>query len=352
VIATSGRMLAKKLKQAGYRPLVIDLFADQDTSQIADDIRMVHSLAVEDIASAIEELRQLYPVKDVVYGSGFEKQLPSLFFLQKKINLLGNTPEIFKKIQDKEALFETLRKYQIRFPGVSFSRPGSGAWLFKPIQSEGGHGVSFNKHDNVSFQQGYWQQFQPGEGMSATFVADGKCAEIIGFNQQWSINLGSGQEFLFSGVCNQPGISAKNKKIISEWMATLVAHFELKGLNGIDFLVHKDQCYFLEINPRPTASVELYPADLVFMHAENSVKKILTQKLCYGYQVIYAKADCSVPDMIDWPVWVQDRPKCNTIVGKHQPLCSIFASAPKSSQTLSVLASRQKIVENLFQQET
>ncbi len=345
-------MLAKKLDQAGFQPLVIDLFADQDTRQVACDLRKVDSLAVEEIDPVINDLERLYSVKDVVYGSGFEKQIHSLFFLQKKLNLRGNTPEVFKKTQDKIGLFEVLSKYNISFPEVSFSRPDSGIWLFKPLQGEGGCGVFVDKFDDSSNQEGYWQQYQPGEVMSAIFLADGKGAEIIGFNWQWSVNLGRGQEFVFSGVCNQARISINNQQMIAEWVATLTAHFELRGLNGIDFIVSRNQCYFLEINPRPTASVELYSANLVAVHAGLASRKNILRVQCQGYQVIYAKADYRVPDMIDWPLWVQDRPKCNTIITKFQPVCSVVASGVDSDQVLSLLATRQKIVENIFQKET
>jgi len=352
VIAASGRMLAKQLQQAGFRPLVIDLFADQDTCQIADDIRKVHALTVEEISPAIDELQRIYPVKNVIYGSGFEKHPQTLFFLQDKFNLLGNAPEVFKKAQDKAGLFEVLSKQNIRFPEVSFSRPDSGGWLFKPFQSEGGCGIFVDNFDDNHHQQGYWQQYQPGEVVSAVFFADGKNAEIIGFNRQWSIKLERGQEFVFSGVCNQAEISAKIQRIIAEWVAALTAHFGLKGINGIDFIVHQNQCYFLEINPRPTASVELYPAELVAAHAGWWSKKTIVRNQISGYQIIYAKADCRIPEKIEWSRWVQDRPKCNTIIHKYQPLCSIIASGVDSDQVLSVLAARQKIVENIFQKET
>ncbi len=352
VIATSGRMLAKKLDQLGFKPLVIDIFADQDTCQYACDIRKVQSLAVKEISLAIHELQQLYTINDVVYGSGFEKQVSSLFFLQKQLNLFGNTPEVFKKTQDKPALFEILNKHNFRFPEVSFSRPESGVWLFKPCYSEGGLGIFEDKFEGGSFQQGYWQQYQSGEVMSVVFIADGKHADIMGFNRQWSINLGKGQEYVFSGVCNQARVIQNIQQKIAEWVAVLTAQFELKGLNGIDFIVHQDECYFLEINPRPIASVELYPADLVAAHLGMSSKINSNQKRCQGYQVIYAKADCWIPEQIKWPQWLQDRPKCNTIIYKYQPLCSIIASGVNSDQVLSELAARQKIVENIFQKET
>ena len=56
--------------------------------------------------------------------------------------------------------------------------------------------------------------------------------------------------------------------MITGWLKQLVPVFALKGLNSLDF-IHADDCsYVLEINPRPSASMQLYDEDLLNRHIQ------------------------------------------------------------------------------------
>lgn len=343
-------MLAQQARQSGFYPLVIDLFADQDTFEISEQVRQVESLTSKDLSLAIDELIKLYPIHDVVYGSGFEKNSQSLFFLQEKLNLLGNSPEVFANIQDKSKLFDFLLENNIPFPDVCFSRPETGKWLIKPQESEGGLGICHDNGCGVVGNTNYWQRYLDGKSMSALFLADGKKADIIGFNRQWTVSHADGQAFVFSGIHNYASLVDQNKHIIVDWLAKLVPHFGLRGLNSVDFILHQGRCYFLEINPRPTASIELYDADLFAAHICSSLghemKINVNQQHHKGYQVIYVASDFHVPEDIIWPEWSQDRPKSGAIIRKQQPVCSIIASGESSQQVLAKLNTRQSLIEN------
>ena len=343
-------MLAQLARRAGFCPLVIDLFADQDTFEIAEQVRQVESFTRKDLDLAFEDLTKLYPVHEVVCGSGFEKNSQSLFFLQEKMNLLGNSPEVFARVQDKSNLFNFLLENNITFPDVQFSRPESGKWLIKPLQSEGGFGICHDNGRGIAGNSNYWQRYLEGESMSALFIANGKKADIIGFNRQWTVSHSDGQAFVFSGIHNCVFLSDLNERIIAEWLAKLVPHFGLRGLNSVDFILHQEHCYFLEINPRPTASIELYDANLFGAHVRGSLGQEIDinvdQQDHKGYQIIYAASDFQVPVDIIWPGWSQDRPKAGALIRKQQPVCSIIANGESSQRVLSKLRTRQLVIEN------
>ncbi len=343
-------MLAQQARQAGFCPLVIDLFADLDTLEIAEQVRRVESLTIKELDLAVDDLTNSYPVHDGVYGSGFEKNIQSLFFLQEKINLLGNSPEVFAKVQDKPYLFNFLSENNIPFPDVNFSRPNPGEWLIKPLQSEGGFGIRHENSCRIVDSRHYWQRYLEGKPMSALFIADGEKVEIIGFNRQWTASHSDGQAFVFSGIHNHASLSDYNKGIITGWLAKLVAHFGLRGMNSIDFILHQEQCFFLEINPRPTASIELYDASWFSAHVSSSVGQEIgvnvDQQEYKAYKIIYAESDVRIPKDIIWPEWSQDRPKAGAIIRKQLPICSIIANGESSLQVLSKLRTRQLAIEN------
>jgi predicted ATP-grasp superfamily ATP-dependent carboligase len=343
-------MLAKMARSAGFCPLVIDVFADQDTIEIAEEVRQVESFTSKDLDLAIDDLTKLYPVNDVVYGSGFNKNIQGLFFLQEKINLLGNSPEVFAKVQDVLNLFLFLSDNNITFPEVSFTQPVSGKWLIKPCQSEGGFGIYHENGLSTVDRNSYWQRYLQGKPMSALFIADGKNADILGFNCQWTVSHAKGLAFIFSGIHSHASLSDTNKKNIEDWLVKLVPHLGLHGLNSIDFILYREQCYFLEINPRPPASVELFDTDLLTAHIESIQGQLLdvafAKQVHKGYQIIYAQNNVQIPEGFIWPEWSQDRPKSSSIIRKQQPVCSIIASGESSQQVLSKLAQRQKIIEN------
>jgi methenyltetrahydromethanopterin cyclohydrolase len=304
---------------------------------------------------AVDDLTKLYPVYDVVYGSGFENNIQSLFFLQEKLNLLGNSPEVFRNVQHKSNLFNFLLENNILFPEVHFSRPELGKWLIKPLQSEGGFGIRHENGHGIVDKKNYWQRYLEGKSMSVLFIADGEKAEILGFNKQWTVSHSNGQAFVFSGIHNYASLSDLNKRTVADWLAKLVSHFGLRGLSSVDFILHQKHCYFLEINPRPTASIELYDANVFTAHVSSSLGQevvINADKQSHkGYQIIYAESDFQIPEDIIWPEWSQDRPKSGAIIREQQPVCSIIANGESSQQVLAKLKTRQSLIENTIKQD-
>ena len=279
IVASSGRMLAQSAKNAGLKPLVIDLFVDLDTQGYAEDCRQVRSLAEQDLAPAVDYFVERYAVTHVIYGSGFECYPESLYYLNSRLIMLGNHPDTFIRQQDKQAFFSTLDELNIPYPEVAFSAPayfdhGCDDWLLKPMQGQGGVGIKRYHGDDVAKASGYWQKFQAGTPHSVLFLADGQRVQVIGFNTQWPIRLSETQEFVFSGVINNADLAYAHKALITDWLNQMVPVFGLKGLNSLDFIHAAGCCYVLEINPRPPASMQLYDQDLLVGHIQVCVGSV------------------------------------------------------------------------------
>ena len=93
--------------------------------------------------------------------------------------------------------------------------------------------------------------------MSATFVANGRDAVVLGINQQLVQRIGA-RPFVFCGVVGPVPMEAALTQRIEQAVRALAAEFELRGLGSLDFMLDGDAFAVLEVNPRPPASVALY----------------------------------------------------------------------------------------------
>ncbi len=354
IVAGSGRMLAQAAKNAGLKPLVIDLFADLDTQVYAKDFRQIKSLAEPDLAPAVDYFVERYAVGHIIYGSGFECHPESLRYLNSRLIMLGNDPDVFARQLDKPAFFAMLDQLNIPYPEVTFNTPDcADDWLLKPMRGQGGFGIKRYHADDDTAALVYWQKFQAGTPHSVLFLADGQQVQVVGFNTQWPVRLSETQEFAFSGVINSVNLSDAHKAKITDWLKQMVPAFGLKGLNSLDF-IHADDCsYVLEINPRPSASMQLYDQDLLIRHikacvgtASVALSSIVGPLQQIGYQIVYADHDLVIPDRFEWPLWCMDLPKSGNMCRAGQPLCSIIAHQKNLLSVVEQLLTKQQLIIN------
>lgn len=343
IIAQSGRMLANAAKQAGYQPLVIDLFADQDTAEIAVQLWQVDDLSLVSIQAIIPTILLKYKVAALIYGSGMESQPETLSYLAQFFKVFGNIATTCQQFNNKKNFFNQLGKLAIRYPEVRFSLPhDKTGWLIKPIQHIGGKGISHC--DRVATENEYYQRFYTGQSGSVLFSSDGLHFDLIGWQRQWSRTA---DDFSFAGIIQNCILPLETQQEVLLWLAKLVAEYELKGLASLDFIWNGQHCYFLEINPRPPASMMLYPElDLLTAHITGKLEPQQLDKSIRALQIVYARQDCSIPENIKWPQWSCDHPQIASNIPANAPICSIIAQEKTVGQTLDSLLSRQQFIEN------
>jgi methenyltetrahydromethanopterin cyclohydrolase len=360
-------MLAQAAHNAGFKPLVIDVFGDLDTQQYATDFKYLSALTIEHLTPALDYFVKHYGVTQVVYGSGFEQHSDSLRYLASHFNLLGNSPETFDLLHDKPRFFATLKQLNIPYPETVFAPPdNTDNWLIKPLRGQGGVGIQRFRNSSQDLPTDvYWQKYQAGTQHSVLFLANGQHLQIIGFNTQWTVHdysfpraaweCSNGAPrpmemdgFIFAGIINHCPLADSHKAQITNWLTKLVPAFNLTGLNSLDFIHTNGTSTVLEINPRPPASMQLYDADLLRRHINVGATLVAhppTQTGYTGYQIIYAEQDTRIPDGYLWQNGVMDIPAAGAICHTGQPICSIIAHQSQAHAVLHELTLKQHSIQ-------
>lgn len=352
IAGNSGTMLAKAVFDAGYLPLVIDLYADFDTYQYAAEVFCIPALNHKYLISAINNLKKHYFVGHAVYGSGFENAADCIALLAENFTLLGNSFAVFGALLDKTAFFSTLHSLTIPYPESQFYQPTEQQqdWLFKPRCGAGGMGITRADNCNAESTEGYWQKYQPGKPHSVLFLADGQNSQIVGFNEQWTTAINEHEKFVFSGIINATKLTTGHKRRISIWVNNLVREYNLIGLNSLDFIQYGDETYVLEINPRPPASMQLYDIGLLTQHIAACQGQLTnhddSQNGLRAYQVIYAHNLIKIPDDMTWPEGAVNLPVANSQINTGQPICSIIAQGETADKLRAYLNQKQEFIVN------
>jgi methenyltetrahydromethanopterin cyclohydrolase len=359
IIAHSGRMLANSARQSNWLPLVIDRFGDQEIAHLAQKNWVVPDLSKASLEPVIATIKQYFDVDQLVYGSGFEFHLETLFWLSEHFTVLGNASVTFQQVQDKVFFFATLQRLQIPFLETHFTAPpvGTDEWLVKPTSGEGGAGIHWYDSQESVADTVYWQRYQKGTVGSVLFVSDGESVQIIGFNGQWVESGQTQYPFVFSGVRHCPLVRVAYGQQVLDWLNQLVGAFSLVGLNSLDFIMNKGQLWVLEINPRPSASLMLYDGychnKLFERHVQGCMGHLIdipapATDYHRGYQVLYAYYELVIPEQVEWPDWVLDKPGAGVIIPINSPICSIIAAEKNTERLTYLLNHRARVVYQLL----
>ena len=351
IIAQSARMLASMAVAAGLKIVVIDVYADVDTRQMALACYKVTDCSLAQVTIALQQLAKQHDFDFIIYGSGLEAFPDTLAYLATQGRVLGNDDQLFKQIHDKQAFFAGLKQLNIPFPSTQFTTPEASAdWLFKPLIGQGGLGIR-HFSSKQTFVDGYWQQYLPGKTLSVCFIAGVGQYQVLGFNQQWQHRFAN-QAFLFAGVHNQADLALALQQQIRHWLEKLLKVYPLIGLASLDFIVYQDQLYLLEINPRPPASAQLYGAGVLERHIQacllDTPLKPLLPVTASAYQIIYAQQVLKISAGIYWPNWAHDLPEIGVIIHPGQPICSIISNGNTVAQALDLLGQRRHYIEQIL----
>jgi methenyltetrahydromethanopterin cyclohydrolase len=356
IVASSARLLAQLIRKEGVSPLAIDSFTDVDTQKSTLEAIKVGDLSIVHVKEAISILSQRHCITHVIYGSGLERHQDTLKYLEQNFIVVGNSVDVFSAVQNKVCFFKKLKQHHISYPETSFHPPGNEKnWLVKPLFGEGGIGIKKYGGESIDC---YWQKYCAGTPRSVLFIAKRAEYKIIGFHKQFTAQINDHQ-FVFAGVINQPEINSIIIQALKKILDNLVVEFALKGINSLDFIEKNSQCYVLEINPRPSASLNLYNSSLLSEHINSSTKgggalappdsrKEKALSFYRAYKILFAEKDITISNQIVWPLWVLDIPCEGSIINTGDPICSIIAGGKNEQQVEGLLLSRQQQLTKLL----
>ncbi len=364
VAAVTGRALAASAARGGHPVVVLDYFADRDTCAVAAGCRAVvspHGLRFDRrrLLSAAQALAPAGNSGGVVYGSGFEGRIQLLSRLIAGRRLFGNLPEVVTAVRDPLRFFPLLDRLGIPHPEVRLLPPADPAgWLVKQAGGSGGvhvHPASLRSRRDG----GYYQRQTPGIPCSALFLADGHRACVVGFNEQWNMPARPELPFLYAGAVGRAPIPSRIEAELRRRLDALVSAIGLVGLNGIDFLLDGERWSVLEVNPRPTATMELHDADydrgLFDAHLEACQGTLpaaaAPARATRASLIVHAVREWQPPDGFEFPDWCRDLPRAGTRFGPGDPVCTVFAEGTDAPGAAALVRERRQAVERLLLDE-
>jgi len=277
VAALSARLLADAAGQEGFAVLALDLFGDADTRRAALGWRSlaggaageVPGMAAGGAAWRIDETRLLQGLREAarlgacgwLAGSGFEAQPELLDAGQAVLPLLGLAGDGMRRLREPQAFFAALAAHGVPHPVTQLLAPSThDGWLIKNSRACGGGHVRPARPGEPALAPHHLaQRWAPGLPMSATFVADGRSATVLGFNRLLVAGQGA-QPHQFVGAIGPVAVPAPAAQVLRQALHKLVPEFGLVGLGSLDFLLHGTQVAVLEVNARPPATVALHGA--------------------------------------------------------------------------------------------
>ncbi len=365
VAAVTGRALAASAVRGGHRVVVLDCFADRDTRTLAQACRSVvapRRLAL-DSHTLLAQAGALAPparCAGLVYGSGFEGRTRLLSRLAAGRHLFGNPPTVVAAVKDPHRIFPTFDRVGIGHPQVRLHPPRAlRGWLVKEPGSAGGSRVRMAAPGPVP-RRAYYQRFEMGRRLSALFLADGRRACVLGFNEQWTASVRPGLPFLYGGAVGGVSLPSAAEDDIRARLDALVELTGLVGLNGLDLLLRGEKWAALEVNPRPTATMDLYdpdyPEGLFDWHLRACQGELPLRaarpRASRAHAVVYAPAFGRVRESFSPPEWCRDVPHAGTVLAAGAPLCTVHAAAADTERALALLRRRCDLIQRTIAEAT
>jgi predicted ATP-grasp superfamily ATP-dependent carboligase len=361
IAALTGRALAQSASRARLSVVVLDLYNDVDTRCCALRSRAVvahnESFDAKALLKAAQELCPPQVCDGLIEGSGFEDRPELLHQLAQGRRLYGNTPGTVARLKDPARFFPLLDRLAIPHPEVSLQLPRKArGWLSKKTGGNGGGHVLLAA-GTVADAQHYYQRLEAGRIMSVTFLANGKEAYIIGFNEQWTACAGS--PFRYAGAINHAELPQALRTEIAGKLNLLTEETQLVGLNGMDFLLSGDHFSVLEINPRPSATMDLYDADyaqgLFAWHVQacqgNLPPPRMTRNIVRAHAVVFAEQAFSIPANLKFPGWASDIPQSGSEFAAGAPVCMVHAEGESALQVKHLLQERKTLLARTLREE-
>ena len=353
IVARSARPLAAMARAAGFEVHAIDLFGDQDTRLAAryttalTPTRQFDFKAAE-LLGAIAAHQSLHGPMPVVCGSAFERAPTLLANIARHYHVIACDAEVYRRLWDLPALFASLRRTAgIATPATSWHAPAvARGWLCKRVGGTGGYHVAAVSAATRARHTHYFQQRVDGASCSALFIANGRDCRYYGCAEHLRWHAAS--SYRYEGARRLLHVPAKLRASLELIGAVLTARLALRGCFGIDFLRREDdRPVLVDINPRPTASLELWPARQRMFSAH--LAACTDQTLLYSspqatteraHLVLYADAPWQVPDGLDWSPWIVDRPCAGTFIARGAPLCTLLGVGASSAELAANLQRR------------
>ncbi len=337
VAAYSARALASSAAHAGFAPLSIDVFGDDDMramslASVKLDGGLSEGLKADKVVGAVETLTRAHDPIGLVYGAGFEHQPETIAAIARRIRVFGNDGTTLNRAKDPGKLAQICEANGVRFPPIAFAPPDEPeAWLMKRRGGAGGDHIALAHGLGRAPPDCYYQRRVTGRSISALFLATSERAEILGLSVQWTAPTPA-SPFRYGGAAGPVALHPEQAEEIARCVALIASEFDLVGLNGVDFLVSDDAVWLLEINPRPGATLDVFESNEAPLFArhiaacEGQFTPAPATTPFKAAEIVYAPHDLIVRKGGNWPDWAVDRSPSGTQIAAGEPVCTALGS--------------------------
>ena len=360
VAARSARLLAEAAAREGHGVVALDCYGDADTRRAA---RRWHSIASDregtrriDPTTLLAVLAQIAREPGVagwIAGSDLENEPELLDRGAALLPLVGTSPEAVRRVRDPRRFFAALAALGLPHPETRFAPPGEpGGWLRKLAQGSGGWHIrpaGDGAHDRD--EGSYFQREVAGTSMSALFVGTAGGACLVAINRLLVRPLGAHHPHVWRGAVGP--VTCEARAGLQAMLDRLVAAFALRGLASLDFVLDADgRTWLLEVNPRPPASMALYPElPLIAAHIAACRDEPLPALPALaagarGSEIVFAREAFALTEAqantLDAAGDCHDLPAAGTRFAAGDPVCSLSARAGDAEAVLAALTARRQ----------
>jgi uncharacterized protein len=367
VVAVSARMLAELAVAAGHRVVAVDRYGDVDLRRLCPTVTAPGG-GLEALVRAAGPL----DAPSVVYGAGFENRPALVGRLGEGRSVLGSPPETLAAVRDPVALGAALRAGGFAAPRTLAAAEAperaalQGRWLRKPLRGGAGRGVR-EWRDGRLARSAFAQERVAGLSCSATAVGDGRDATLLGVSEQLiGERVLGGTAFRWCGNLVPARLGAGEAATLEREAAALCGHlaasFGLRGLFGADLVWDGARAWTVEVNPRPTGSLEVleaaYGGGAFGAHLAGCAGRLpgaerwATPRTAAGKAILYTRRELVVGDTSAWPAHgIADVPHPGERLPAGSPVCSLRSTAGTPEEVWERLATEAARVRGLLSRE-
>jgi len=361
LVSVAARMLAELARREGHEVIALDRFGDVDLRRLCPSVSILRDLGGRGGMAALVDAAEGIRAPYVIYGAGLEDRPALVARLAAGRTLLGCAPETLRRVRDPALLGASLRGAGLAYPRTYSAREApvradrARRWLRKPLRGGGGRGVREWRGGGLAAGL-IVQERIAGLPCSAAAVADGRSAALLGVSEQLIGRRALGARgYAWCGNVVPPRLPAPERHALAEAARAICAHlaaaFGLRGLFGVDMVWDGERASVVEVNPRPTASLETIEA----VHCVRSfaahleacagrlpaVGSFAEADGAAGKAVLFATEDVRAPDASAWVArGIRDVPHPGEPIAAGHPICTLVATGRAPEAVLAALEAR------------
>ncbi len=354
-------MLAELAVRAGHDVVALDRFGDLDLQRLCPSVSVLRDLGGRGGMAALVDAAEKIPAPSVIYGAGLENRPDLVARLASCRTLLGCPPEALERVRDPAILGDSLRAAGLAYPPTFGAADAprrvdrSRRWLRKPVFGGGGRGVREWRGGALDGDVVVQERIS-GLACSAAAVADGRSAVLLGVSEQLIGHHGLGARgYAWCGNLVPPRLEEVERRALAVAAQAICAHlataFELRGLFGVDLVWDGERAWVVEVNPRPTGSLESVEAahgvGVFAPHLEGcggrlpSIALAAAPRQAAGKAILFATRDVRVGDTGGWPErGIRDVPHPRERIAAGHPICTLVSVQESPDDVLHDLEGR------------